>query len=150
MNMQEIFDKVVTHAAKGEKSTLTLETGESGQCQYMSSTGRQCFIGCLLPSVMGLKAVEGRSATHPQIIEKLIIADVIDAKYYNPKPNAGLHDVPKEVKSTPLTNMLDRLQRVHDIESVSAWERKLEVVAADYKLDTTHLNNTVFLQPNAN
>lgn len=58
MTEQEFFDKTIRHFIKQGKPALD----RSGVCQFQTSTGLQCAIGCHIPDSVYQPEMEGRGS----------------------------------------------------------------------------------------
>jgi hypothetical protein len=110
MDLQEMFDRVVTHLlTQNARSSHFLKTGE--QCLYRGPEGRMCAIGCLIPD-----------------------------EIYNPEMEVGFEDLLerpaiKELFPTRKHECLGlRLQMIHDRDEPSEWRHSLQQTATKYEL----------------
>ncbi len=101
---QRLFDLVVPHAAKMEKSE-----NESGICRYRGPEGRKCFIGVGIPDDKYTPDMELRGCT-----KWAFEAAGLDLSL----------DVPWG----------RQLQRTHDHNPPEAWERLLRKFAKEWKM----------------
>lgn len=98
MTEQEIFDKVVRHLiAQGEQAV----DPATGRCQYRAPGGLKCAIGCLIPDELYEPEMDGEMA--------LSASDVLES-YPELAGAIGSY-------SEALGDMLNSLQRVHDISN---------------------------------
>jgi hypothetical protein len=103
MNQQEIFDAVTQHLL-----TQNAQARAGGRCVYRGKNGLRCAIGGILPDLLYVPSMEGRTAlslmeNYPKV-----------AEYFG----------------ADNTQFLDGLQEVHDLFSPQDWRSELAVIAA--------------------
>lgn len=120
MNLQEIFDKVCTHAFNQNENAQK----EDGTCCYRYRAGPdktlKCFIGCLIKDEFYCRYLEGMAATGPDVTAAL-----------------ALSGVTMRVRDKPA---ITDLQMIHDAYAPDAWGVKLAKFAKYYRLDVSIVN----------
>ncbi len=116
MNDQEVFDKVARHLLTQKRKSLVKD--DSLSCMYRSHDGLQCAAGCLIPD-----------SIYKERMEHNTINCMLSPKHerYEPSLAALLAGVSSE--------MLRRLQLVHDRSAVHDWFGELDRAAVDFQLD---------------
>lgn len=112
MNTQEIFNKVVNHLLTQKAASRNPSNNE---CVYRNDNGLKCAVGVLIDYEHYKLALEKRSIRSPLVISA--VADSI-----------GRNLTENEI------DLLDRLQRMHDLKSPAVWERTLGTIAEYYGL----------------
>ena len=118
MTEQEIFNRVWAHLNKQGHQAF----GKYGSCQYRTSNGDACAVGCLL--------------------------DDATATLFDAKPNPNIADIFKSTPDLVPTELhphiafLDNLQNIHDRKYVGMdgtwlenWQRTMRRLAWSRKLD---------------
>ena len=108
MNEQEAFDKVARHLLKQGKKAIIHEGTENEMCQYRTSEGLMCAVGCLILDEDYDVKIEGNAV-------------------------AFVRDEVPCLGELPL-HLLEILQSVHDDEQPTDWHSSLVKVAMDYDL----------------
>lgn len=112
---QAAFEKVVRHLLRqNAKSEGESQFGEV-RCEYRGPGGRMCAVGCLIPDSEYQPSMEGLDAW------------------------AAVNRCPSLVGLN--VSLLQRLQDVHDHDSVSRWPASLLDVAASYGLTMPDLES---------
>ena len=115
MNNQETFDTAARHLLT-QKGTSRVTP--NGTCAYRGEDGLKCAVGCLIPDPAYTYEMEGLG---------------VDALFERfPDMEELFADVD--------TNLLVRLQTVHDSVSVGFWRQCLEDIAGAYGLSTAVLH----------
>lgn len=110
MTNQEIFDKVYKHLlTQNARSTGGFAFG----CMYRGHAGRKCAVGCLVPDERYSTHLEGHGVSHPHVLDALGFSVPV---------------------ADDTMRLLDRLQRVHDLDPPEAWPIQLAAVAATFSL----------------
>lgn len=125
MNVQEIFNKVVTHLAQqgvrsigGEKD---MGVATSAKCAYRGSNGTSCAIGCLILDQFYYPDMEGEAASSCNVRKALVSSGVLES--VNPKERPVL-----------IIEFLGALQVIHDGYRPHKWKEAFTVLAKNYKL----------------
>lgn len=122
MLMQEIYTKVKAHLlAQNAKSANGTSFAGLPRCFYRSPGGLKCAVGALIPDELYDPDLEGYGVEEQPVIEVLVAAGVLD----------GAGHFLREDK----VNLLERLQRVHDLNEPHQWPESLAEVAADFDLE---------------
>ena len=113
MTQQQIFDKVATHLlTQGAKSMM----GDT--CRYRGSNGAKCAVGCLIKDDHYDPILELRSSRSELVKEALI------------KSKVDIH-----------TELLVKLQYIHDHMQCVAWDSELQNLAKTYNLSASVVTN---------
>jgi hypothetical protein len=116
MTAQQLFNRIVRHLRKQGKKTPMKEYGLGKCCQYLASNGTKCAIGCLITKREYKSEMEGSGVDC--LLNKKSSA-------YAPSLAAKIGDNIELARS---------MQRIHDHERVSSWEKAFDFVAQDYEL----------------
>jgi hypothetical protein len=117
MTLQQIFDKVARHLLTQMKQSRT----ELGSCAYRGADNTMCAVGCLIEDKHYKRTIEFKGARDTNVQEILVksgILEAVDVDNYSLK-----------------TELLARLQVVHDSNQPSAWKELLVKLANDCGLD---------------
>lgn len=109
MTAQEIFDAVCAHAKTMKQKSLS-----TVGCAYRGIGGNRCFVGTLIPDDEYVPAMEGRG----------VVALIDNCDYF-----------PEYLE--PHVELLDGLQRIHDMASRDQWPMRLARLATLHGLDST-------------
>lgn len=110
MNKQEIFDKVALHLlTQGRQAT------DGTFCQYLTSDGLKCAVGCLIPD--GHPAQQCGGGARDLVIRF---------------PDLGI--LPTDLGRYSGERFLQDLQRIHDVGFPNNWARSLTVFATHWGL----------------
>jgi hypothetical protein len=125
MTKQEIFDKVAAHLLTQRRQSVN---DCSGACVYRSPEGLKCAAGCLIPDDDPALVTHNKAAwvALPYSTRKRVLGDLV------------------QYADDDRERLISRLQRVHDFEE--SWKeglvkRRLTLVAKDFSLDHSILNN---------
>jgi len=120
MDKQEVFNKVKTHLL-----TQNERAGREGNCQYRTSEGLKCAVGCLIEDQYYDPQIEGTG----------IVAVKWDIESNNPQ-TSGVVSVFRtilEKSHVPMNSevflLLSELQKLHDYLPVHTWEVNLKEIA---------------------
>lgn len=108
---QEVFDIVARHLLTQNAKSIE---SDKPYCLYRSSDGKKCAAGCLIPDA-----------------------------HYNPRmENISWRELVCDY-SFPHnhSNLIHRLQEIHDHRQTSEWKKQLKSLADDYELDSGVLEN---------
>jgi hypothetical protein len=95
---QEVFDQVATHLLTQNKKSAEMISVEIAGCRYRSSDGLKCAAGCLIGDDEYSREMETRSWRY------LIHINLVPDKH---------------------SDLICRLQKIHDDVAVAAWREKL-------------------------
>lgn len=109
---QEVFDQVATHLLTQNKKSAEMIGGGITGCRYRSSDGLKCAAGCLIGDDEYSREMETRSWRY------LIPINLVPDKH---------------------SDLIWRLQQIHDGVAVVAWREKLLELAAKQNLDASKL-----------
>ena len=112
MTDQTMFDTVVTHLLTQNSVSMN----DTGTCVYRGPDNKRCAIGCIIPDEMYTVDLEGKEV-------KILVNNSFlstDLTSYLLQFN---------------TNLLIRLQQVHDAHNPKSWYTELEKVAAQFNLN---------------
>ena len=124
--MRGIFDRVKTHLlAQGERALHGGEPYGSGKkgigCAYHAQSGLKCAVGCLITEEAYSEELEGVPVDDLRVKDALVASGIIDE---------------------PVTSdMLGKLQSIHDDEATNRWEHALDNLEADLFGDTKCVMN---------
>jgi len=121
MDRQAVFDKVAKHLLKQNK-----QSADGSSCQYRSSTGLKCAIGCLIPENLYLFQLDsglGTSIYSPDLL------NILQKSLKLSKPLTA-HDI----------GFLINLQIIHDHQEPSEWKKVLSTFARTKRLNQKALN----------
>lgn len=117
MNKQEIFDKVALHLlTQGRQAT------DGTFCQYLTSDGLKCAIGCLIP--------DGHPAQQCGAGARDLVARF---------PDLGI--LPTDLGTLNGELFLQNLQRIHDVGYPQDWPRSLTAFAHYWGLSPDVVTN---------
>lgn len=128
MNRQNVFDTCAVHLMKQfeQCSAPTDDSISKNNLYFKSHTYKykhgvmKCAIGCLISDEAYCENIEG--------------CDVLSAKV-----RAALLCSGVAVHSGEDANMINKLQRIHDIKKPTAWFQQLDSLATQFGLDNTKL-----------
>jgi len=111
---QEVFDQVATHLLTQGQKCQDFDDDMNPICVYRNSDGQSCAAGCLIGfgEYRG-EVFEGKSW-------RVLVEDNLASKNH--------------------TELIARLQSIHDNISVRTWYKCLKDVAIEYKLNTIALD----------
>ena len=104
---RELFERVRTHLLAQGRPSLD----RSGGCVYRSPEGLRCAVGALIPDGAYHPGLEGLGASSDCVMDVLVDAGVVPAGC---------------VPSSPVMDMLDSLQYVHDTCPHGLWAAALD------------------------
>jgi hypothetical protein len=114
MDNQEFYDKSVAHLRKQRRKALLVTT-----CAYRTDDGLACAVGGVMPDDLAANVVTtGNNTTS---INDLLVENRAVAAFFR-----GVD-----------TRLIENMQRVHDREEISDWEREFRWVARSFKLTYT-------------
>lgn len=112
MTPQEIFDTVAVHLIKQGRKSL-----DGLKCRYRAADGCRCAVGALIPDSLYHEAMEGMPV------------DVLAAAFHSELPGWFSDDL----------QLLQALQRVHDLNSTGEWRLRLAWAAEEFGLSADAL-----------
>jgi hypothetical protein len=124
MTKQEVFDRVVTHLLTQNKRSAS----SYGSCLYKGPEGLRCAVGCLFPDSYDTSKIEGSGCVSRDVVSPLIELGVLTKEDYDCYVAAD-----DDWKLTT-TNLLKKLQFIHDNEFTSNWRSELENTAKAHNL----------------
>ena len=116
---QELFDTVASHLLHQGKQAMVVDdhTGRP-VCEYRTSSGLQCAIGCLMPDEHYDKMMEGMAASELSSVSDWFYDLVINL-------DAG---------GKSIETALDDLQDIHDEKAPATWPYHLQKYAKRFGL----------------
>lgn len=130
MEMQEIFDGVMTHLHTQGKRAIGLD----GECVYRGPNNLKCAVGCLIPEELYNSKMEGNNvkqilATNPELQEYFGIKNIklTDDGFYTDDQDDKLQ-------------LMYEMQVIHDTSNVypnGNWISQAANIANKYNLDFT-------------
>ena len=105
MTQQAVFNKVARHLLKQNRKSMDNKC--MCECMYHSPEGLSCAVGCLISK-----------ADYRKEMESWAVRDLVE-------------DLPEFLEHLELLNSL---QKTHDIKDVADWRASLEKIAEDYNL----------------
>lgn len=124
MNMQDIFNKVVTHLAQqGVQSTKHNDSSNDfiDFCAYRGNNGTSCAIGCLILDQFYFPDMEREAVSSCYVRKALVSSGVLES--INPKEQPVL-----------IIEFLGGLQVIHDRDQPHKWKDSYTTLAKDYGL----------------
>lgn len=121
MSKQKLFDIVVQHARKQGCKSRKSRNNEDGQCMYRGSGGTKCFVGALIDDEYYREEFDyggGQLVTDAGVQKAITLSVGIDVY------NGELEE----------TDLLVRLQQVHDNTLLKHWEVAFENLATEFGL----------------
>ena len=112
-NLQEIFNKVVTHLLTQNARSFN---AVDGKCLYRGDKGLKCAVGCLITDEYYHPNLEGRYAGADAVLQAVL--DSLEVFW-----------------SQKLVDLLIKLQRVHDERSTDSWQAEINAVATEFNLE---------------
>ena len=106
MTQQTLFNKVARHLLKQGRKSLNIY----GECKYKEPDGSQCAVGCLISKVNYRIGMEGKNAI--ELYDTGLLP-------------AHLHEH---------TDLLQKLQIIHDNYEPCLWQTQLEGLASVFNL----------------
>lgn len=122
MNIQEIFNKIVTHLR--EQNCKSYDPNRAS-CMYRGPNGTKCAVGCLIPDEIYSREMEGRN------FQFLVLAtDLFDSIPWlkDAKKTNSIEEVEDYLR------LIQILQRVHDNIPVEKWETQFMLLAQRFNL----------------
>lgn len=112
MTKKEIFEKVRDHLLK--QNALSKDEFD-GRCLYRSENGLKCAIGCLISDEDYRDSFEGKNirGIHEIIINKIL---------------------PSDLDGENGIVFLQKLQNIHDLAPIGAWEKNLNELAEEWSI----------------
>ena len=107
MNKQETYDKVCSHLLTQRAKSLHNKHEDIQSCAYRGDEGRTCAIGCLIADAYYNPSMEGVGVENMSV-QKALRFSGVDLSF---------------------TNLLAKLQSVHDVYEVEDWETRLRAIA---------------------
>lgn len=111
LTTRQIFDKAKSHLLTQRAKAIN----EDGECAYLTETGKQCAVGCLIGRREYRKAMEG-----------LIVSELVKIRTLFKNFDLGNDEHFK---------LLEQLQRVHDLYDVDHWENELNKLENEFFVD---------------
>ena len=127
--LREIYWQVKTHMLTQNQRCLSATDGKT--CQYRSSEGLHCAVGCLIPDQYYNSDMEGCS-----ISDMIETEDEYDCHY---KESIALKralirsDI--NIGEEAIIDLLKDLQRVHDDHEPEEWEKEFKKLEERYGLE---------------
>lgn len=111
LTKQQIFEKVCRHLARQAAPSVRHKPDDpEPDCLYRGPKGLRCAVGCLIPDNLYRPTMEGYN-----------VSDL--AKFHPELPHLRRH-----------TNILTKMQYIHDSQKPDQWPAALEVLAKEHKL----------------
>lgn len=119
MNKQEIFDRVVLHAATQRKKSIS----DEGICQYRDNNGCRCFAGIFIPDDKYSPEFENISIQGYELenMERRKVQEILNA-------------LMEEEVGEENMNLLATLQACHDNFKVDHWVNEFKSIAREFDL----------------
>lgn len=146
-SLQEIFDVVSTHLLTQKKQARQGVDDEglgSGICQYRTSTGLKCAVGCLITDHQYTPVMERAGSLIN--FDSLNLDDLPEESNCSFTDRAAgakavltaLRDNNVDVNNHDIVALLTRLQAMHDNEEPRRWPARLSMLAVEFQLKYNH------------
>lgn len=113
MELQQVFDKIVTHLRAQGKKALD----EYGSCVYLAPDGCQCAVGCLIPHDLYNPKMEKTGIAYGPVYEALMKIGVTNQHL----------------------DLLVTMQCIHDQYAVDEWEKIFVTTAYRFGLTVSEI-----------
>jgi hypothetical protein len=130
-DLQQIFDHVALHLiTQGKRSQFTKNKAtDSSVCAYRGPGGLSCAVGCLIADEHYDHGLEGNGALSSWVLDALKASGV----------PVKTHTSYAWGERSPINNLLEDLQALHDCADPKTWPDVLIQVADEYDLSAAIL-----------